>query len=208
MLQKIIIDYALRTLPAHRADWGNAMKCEFEQIESSSEAFDFAIGCAWAAIQERTTVMNAITSVGRWGVGAVTVLYGAYFLWAAANCVGVLFGQQDPYYQMLIDHHHFDAAADHVKALPYILLFNLVMGVSNVAAALFLVRRNTKPFVIACAGVGMAGVTLTAIGLANGATLGTILTWAWPLVPLSMLVCAFCALAWISNRYAPTQAAA
>lgn len=45
-------------LPLHRADWAAAMSAEVDAIDDDKAAFNFAVGCVWAATKERTLTMN------------------------------------------------------------------------------------------------------------------------------------------------------
>lgn len=183
-LSAILISLTLCILPEHRRIWGEAMAHEAHLIETEPEAIGFALGCLWTATHERSKHMTSLVHIGRWGVGIVTALYGAFFLIGFGNFLAIAMGHPDPYYNMLIAHHHAEAAADYLARLPFTALFVVCMGISHVAAALFLIRWNVRRFTLACLGAALTGVMLMVYCMTCGLTA---ISGAWPFVPLIML---------------------
>ncbi|WP_349322770.1 hypothetical protein [Asticcacaulis sp. MM231] len=144
--------------------------------------------------------MKLITSLGRWSVGSVTALYGVFFLIGGINAIAFLLGRPDYYHNLLLANGQVEAAADHFRAAPFIMLFNLGMGLFNISAAVFLINWRPKLFAVACSGVAVIATTLTVFGLASGEKTWSIFAWAWPFVPLALLAGAAYVLRLLNNR--------
>ena len=196
-LSAALTNLTLRLLPEHRRVWGEAMAQEVRLIETEHEAIDFVLGCLWAATQERIRHMTTLVNIGRWSAGIVTALYGAFFLRCFGKFVAIAMGQPDPYYNMLLANHHAEAAADYQAYLPFTALFLLCMGVSHIAAVLFLIRWNARRFIFAYIGTTLPGITLLTFGLTRGLPAISV---AWPFFPLALLTCAAFVLWRIDNR--------
>ena len=174
-------------LPRHRRAWGQAMQNEARIIANASEAIDFALGCLGAAAWERIKIMITFTNIGHWSVGAVTAAYGGFFLYSFSHVAAIALGGADRYYDGLVAHHHAAEAEAYHTFFPYMALFVLGMGVFNLAAAIGLVGRRPRLFVLACTAIGGLATALTAYGLT---TTRPILAWAWPFGPLALLIVA------------------
>ncbi len=186
-------------MPAHRREWSNAMRVEACVMDDPREALDFALGCLLAAAQERITPMKSPVFIGRLGVGAVTAAFAAFHLQCLANLVAIAMGGPDPYTDMLIRHHHLEAAAAQQAALPYLMLYLLAMGVGKLAAAIFLISRRARPFIWACVSVGLADGGIIAYLLLTRANVGGPLSWVLQFLPLSLLAAA----GWVLWRFTP-----
>ncbi len=197
-----LMDLAVRLLPDHRQGWGEAMRQELQAILAANEATEFAWGCLWAALKETVTHMNLFVTIGRWGVGAVTAAYGAFHLYGFANGLAMALGKPNPYYSMLVAHHHVREAADYQAFFPLMLLYMLGMGLFNLTAAYFLIRWRAKPFLFACLGVAVVAGALTAYGMISALQSGGLgkTCWGWQFVPLAMLMGAGLAFSWLNNR--------
>ncbi|MBW8880664.1 MAG: hypothetical protein JF615_04325 [Asticcacaulis sp.] len=165
---QMIIDLALRILPQHRQSWGKAMRHECLVISDRDEALTFAFGCLWAALQERIRVMDLIVRGGRLSVGLVTALYGGLFLSFALN------GLTQP--QLRNPH------------VPWLISWQVAMGVTHIAAAICLILWKPKAFGAACIAAAAAALPLVVLGM--GQTASRPLAFAWPFVPLTLLVLA------------------
>ncbi len=199
-MNRFLIDLARRILPPHRREWGDAMQAELATISDRREATGFALGCLWAALSERITAMKMIVAVGRLGVGLVSLLTGGLFLICLPNAVMIMLGlQPDSFHDMLIRHHHMRAAADHVRAYPYMLAFASLMAVSYIGAGIFLIRWQPRPFAVFCALAALPAVGLTLAGLFLRVS-GQPLSYAWPFIPLTLLVVAAVFLDWLSRE--------
>jgi len=182
-----LVEFAMRILPKDRAKWGEAMKNEVQHLRPGSGALDFAMGCLWAAIQERTSSVQTLIFFGRLGVGIVTALYGAVFMAQFFYGVSIFLGKPDPFYTMLIAHHHLAAATEHLKDRPYILVFSLGMGMFNILAALFLIKWQPRMLTSSCIGIATMGAGLGFYCLNRGVSVWSPLSWAWPFLPLTLL---------------------
>ncbi|ESQ90260.1 hypothetical protein [Asticcacaulis benevestitus] len=196
-LSAALTHLTLRLLPEHRRIWGEAMAQEARLIETEFEAIEFTLGCLWTATQERIKHMTNLVNIGRWSIGIVTALYGAFFLKCFGNFVAIALGSPDPYYNMLIAHHHAEVAADYLAWQPFTALFLFCMGISHLVAALFLIRWNVRRFTLACLGATLPGIMLLTFGLTRGLPA---LSVAWPFFPLLLLTCAALALWRMANR--------
>lgn len=174
---------AARILPGHRRAWGEAMAAEVAAIDNPRDAIVFAAGCLWAALSERITFMKAFVFAGRFGVGLVTVLYALSFLYFTSNGLGR------------------DNPPPH---LPFLLGWQVSTGLSHLAAAGFLVFWRPKPFLWACAAAAVPASALTIFGL-TGMIMGKlapgtmVISFAWPFVPIAMLMGAAWLFAWLEQ---------
>lgn len=181
-----LLELAARLLPPHRRDWADAMRAEFACI-APEDGNSFALGCLWTAICERISPMKTLITAGRWSVGLVTLLYSGFFLLCAGNAVAVITGQKtDPFEQMLIRHHHVEAAQAHAQAAPYIAIFLVLMGLSHLGAGLCLTRWTPKWFAGFCLLALFPALGLPLWGTINNA--GPVLSYAWPFLPLGLLI--------------------
>lgn len=186
-----IAKLAARILPEHRRDWGDAMAAEVAAIENPLCASLFAAGCLWAALSERITLMKAFVFVGRVGVGIVTALYGSMFIRFMISAL--LHGRPT------VDFPY-----------PWLLIWQAAMGLSHVTAGLFLIFWRPKAFRNACIAAALSGLPLvlfglifTALGRVTDNTM--VISWAWPFVPLTMLIGAAWLFAWLEQ--APKRSA-
>jgi hypothetical protein len=181
-MSRFLIDLAVSILPPHRRDWGEAMRAEFAAIPNPREAFGFALGCLWAALSERITVMKLITAIGRIGVGLVTLAYSSVFLMGAFNLWlhpggGAVFGNN----------------------IPVLMTWILAMGFTHAFAGFFLIRWRPKLFAVFCALAVLPAVGLTLAG-------GVLNHWhnaasyTWPFIPLTLLVAAAVFLDWLDRE--------
>lgn len=76
-LAERLLDHAARVMPAHRRDWGLAMRAELVAIASAGEALAFAAGCVWTAYSQRISPMRLALLTGRLAVAAVSLLTAA-----------------------------------------------------------------------------------------------------------------------------------
>ena len=177
---------AARILPDHRRTWGEAMTAEVAAIDHPRDALLFAAGCMWAALSERITFMKAFVFIGRLGVGAVTILYGSLFI------------------RFLISALLHDRPTTEFP-YPFLLLWQGAMGLSHIAAGLFLMFWRPNAFRYACIAAGLSGLPLVVFGLVftvmGKVTDNTmVISWAWPLVPVAMLAGAAWLLAWLERE--------
>ena len=162
----------IQILPPHRRAWGKAMAAEVAAIDDPTDALVFAAGCLWAALSERISLMKAFVFAGRLGVALVTVLYALSFLYFTSNGLGR------------------DNPPPH---LPFLLGWQVSTGLSHLAAAGFLVFWRPKPFLWACAATAVPASALTIFGL-TGMIMGKlapgtmVISFAWPFVPIAMLM--------------------
>jgi hypothetical protein len=47
---QLVLEFAVKGLPADRVDWAQAMLVEFDQVEGWRKRWQFSLGCAWAAV--------------------------------------------------------------------------------------------------------------------------------------------------------------
>ena len=50
---QLLLEFAVRGLPADRLDWAQAMLVELDQVEGRQERWQFSLGCVWAAVRIR-----------------------------------------------------------------------------------------------------------------------------------------------------------
>ncbi len=172
-----LVRLAARILPDHRRAWGEAMAAEVTAIDAPRDALLFAAGCLWAALSERITFVKAFVFAGRLGVGLVTLLYGLAFLYFMNNGLGR------------------DSPPLH---LPFLLGWQAAMGIGYLAAAGFLVFWRPRPFLWACVVAAIPSLGLTILGLVNKTP--SIIAFAWPVVPLVMLMGAAWLFAWLEQE--------
>ncbi len=181
MIARHILRLATAILPPHRRAWGEAMQRELDVIDAPRDALTFALGCLWAACSERISLMTLFVSIGRWGVGLVTIAYGAtylYFLkglWAARDDL--------PY------------------SLPFITAWMILSGLSHITAGTFLIRWRPRVFAWACAACAIPAAALIVHGLSHHTLTSAmpLLSYGWQLVPLAMLVIAAAFLWWLGQ---------
>ena len=173
-----LIDLAARLLPPHRRDWAEAMRAELS-ILPPAEQYGFALGCLWAALCERINLMKAFVALGRWSVGIVTILYGAFFGLELFN--GLTHAE-------LRDH-----------GFPWLWLapWASLMAVAYVAAGVSLILWRPRLFGAAGALALLPAVELTVFGVMNHAP--RVLSYAWPFAPLALLVIASAFLSWLER---------
>jgi hypothetical protein len=53
-----VLAYAEALVPKHASQWGQAMRCEMQQIDRDTEALEWALGCFVASIKARFGAMN------------------------------------------------------------------------------------------------------------------------------------------------------
>ena len=195
-ISSLVMAVAVHILPATRKGWGCAMQQEGTSIASEREALGFALGCLWAAIGERVNTVGVVVSVGRLGVGAVTAAYGLFHLQCFSHAVAILAGAPDAFYNMLMANHHLAAAAAYRANFPMMMLYLASMGLTNLAAALYLVHWRPRHFCLAGLGVAVTSVMVTAASLASDweASVGwRLMDIGWQFIPLALLAGA----AWI-----------
>lgn len=178
-MTRFLIDLACRILPPHRREWGDAMRAEFAAIPPR-DALGFALGCLWAALTIRITAMQLITAIGRFGVGIVTLLYSGLFLWGVVNQLS-----------------HTDGRAMFDQPLMY--AWTLSMGLTHACAGIFLIRWTPKLFFTSCIAACGPVLALT-LGGALSRHMPHVLSYAWPCVPLALLVTAALFLDWLSRE--------
>lgn len=171
--------------------WGDAMLEEFKFIDSGRESFEFALGCLWAATKERVKPMNIVVKIGRWSVGGVTAAYGIFHLCGFAHAISMALGKTGSFYNTLVAHQHLEAAESYRAASPMLALYLLAMGLSNLTAAICLVRWRPRTFTFACLGVFVTSMMFTAASLWDN--WDTLVGWrladrGWQFIPLGLLV--------------------
>jgi len=177
-----LIDLAARLLQPHHRDWAEAMRAELAAIPPD-EQFGFALGCLWAALLERIRLMKAFVILGRWGVGLVTTLYGAFFLYEFSSTVILLTSTRtNPF----------------VSRFPYICIFALLMGLSHAGAGLSLILWRPRGFMACCTLALIPAIGLTLFGALNH--LPRPESYAWPFEPLALLVAAAAFLWWLDRK--------
>jgi hypothetical protein len=178
-----IAGLAASVLPEHRRDWGDAMAAEVAAIDEPREALQFAVGCLWAAVTERITFMKAFVFAGRLSVGIVTALYGAAFLRFLYN--GLTGMNPHPY-------------------MAFLAPWQIAMGLTHLAAAAFLVFWRPKAFLWTCAAAALPGLALSTFGMVGKITGKvsaevSVFAFAWPFLPLVMLMGAAWLFAWLEQ---------
>lgn len=85
-LSEALMRQVVRSMPAERCDWAQAMCAEIDHLDSDRAALGFALGCVWASGLQSLRSMNALTALGRYGLAAATALAAAVGLvfWAMA----------------------------------------------------------------------------------------------------------------------------
>ena len=179
-----VMEWAARLLPPHRRDWAEAMRAELAAIPSR-EAFGFALGCLWAAFTERTRLMKAIVTFGRWGVGIVTIVYGAFFVQCLVNGL--------------------TQAELRNPDLPWLLAWQCAMGFSHMAAGLFLILWRPRAFAFSCAIATLPALGLALLGVLNHMPRPN--SYVWPFLPLALLLAAAAFLRWLDREPSQTAAA-
>ncbi len=74
---------AVRSLPADRVDWAQAMLVELDQVEGRRERWQFSLGCAWAAARIRVRSREpggALLRVVVYGCAAIAIALVGYGL--------------------------------------------------------------------------------------------------------------------------------
>lgn len=174
-----LIDLAARLLPPHRRDWAEAMRAELTAIPADAH-MDFALGCLWAALMERISLMKIFIALGRWGVGLVTSLFGAFFGLELFN--GLMHAE-------LRDH-----------GFPWLWLapWASLMAVAYVAAGVSLILWRPRLFIVSCALALLPAIELILYGVLNHAP--RVDSYAWPFAPLALLVIAATFLSWLDHK--------
>jgi hypothetical protein len=174
-----LIDLAARLLPPHRRDWAEAMRAELAIIPPA-EQYGFALGCLWTALCERINLMKAFVALGRWGVGLVTTLFGAFFGLELFN--GLTHAE----------------LRDHGFPWLWLLPWASLMAISYVAAGVSLILWRPRLFTAACALALLPAVGLTLIGALNH--IPRVDSYAWPFAPLALLIVAAAFLSWLDRK--------
>lgn len=176
-----LADLTVAVTPATQNDWATAMTVEVESIENDVEALRFALGCLWAAIQQRFG-LKAIAGA-RVFVAMITIAYALFHLAGVANIAPILLGRPDPFCEMLIANGNLAAAAWHEEAHPWIAAFLAAMGLSHLFAGIFLLYWRPWLFAVAVSvAIIPAFYTL------------------WPFAPLILLVAAAVILNFANSR--------
>lgn len=84
---RLLLALAIRSLPAHRHVWAQAMAAEFESAEADGRSFSFALGClygAWRTLPDHDE--------GRLALASHAVVLGLLVPMAAISAVAALFG--------------------------------------------------------------------------------------------------------------------
>lgn len=191
-----LINLAARLLLPHRRDWAEAMRAELTVIPPA-EQYGFALGCLWAALCERINLMKALVALGRWGVGLVTVLYGALFAAGFVFYASVLLGHTHDHYYDLLLHHHPAVAAQRLHDYPLLLIFNALMAPSNIIAGICLITWRAKAFIWAC----LATLTGPAIAVIYGVHCASpiFISFLTSFIPWALLVVAAAFLWWLDR---------
>jgi hypothetical protein len=84
---RLLLALAIRSLPAHRQAWGQAMAAEFEIAEADGRSFSFALGCLYGAW--RTLPGHG---EGRFALANHAVVLGLLVPMATIAMVAALFG--------------------------------------------------------------------------------------------------------------------
>ncbi len=98
---------------------------------------------------------------------------------------------------MLLRHHHLEAARDHIAAYPFMLVFALLMGAGYAGAGLFLILWRPRLFTAFCLVATVPAAGLTLCGVFNSP--GPLYAYAWPFLPLALLVAAALTLSWLDR---------
>lgn len=177
---------AARILPARHHVWGEAMTAEVAAIDNPRDALLFAAGCLWAALTERVTFVKAFVFAGRLGVALVTSLYGLSFLYFLSNGL------------------RHETPPSHLAIL---ISWQGAMGLSHLAAAGLLLLWRPKPFLWACAAAAISAIALPVFyvvdmiaGKIPPNVTVPVIAWAWPLVPLVILMGAAWLFAWLEQE--------
>jgi len=67
----------MRSMPAERRDWAEAMRAEIDHIETDRAALGFALGCVWASGLQNLRSMTTLEALGRYGLASATGLAAA-----------------------------------------------------------------------------------------------------------------------------------
>jgi len=76
----------VRSMPAERRDWAEAMCAEIDHLDSDRAALGFALGCVWASGLQSLRSVKALVVLGRYGLATACGLAAAVGLafWAMA----------------------------------------------------------------------------------------------------------------------------
>jgi len=185
--------FAVRIASDRRRTWAMAMQRE---LQDADDPLSWAAGCLLTLLIERLQPMQTLVTAARWFVAAVTAAYAAFHFKMAWNGAMVLMGGPDWYYDKLIAWGHPDQAEGYQQAQPFIFAYMLLIGITHLGAAIFLVRWRPKAFYafLAVAAVMVLAFTgLRVIPFQAG--------------PLALLAAAACVLA-LMNRKSPPLATA
>ena len=83
-----MLGYAVRGLPAERAEWGSAMCAELAGVSGAAARWAFSLGCARAAITMR--MRHSLTAPGRDGRGLRSSLLVALATAVTLACYGLV----------------------------------------------------------------------------------------------------------------------
>lgn len=183
---------AVRLLPNRHKAWGRAMQAEVSVIPDPVEANLYAAGCVCAALTLRTNLMKFFAYAGRLLVGTVTAVYGLSFLYFLANSL-----------------LHRAANADLRAYMTFLVPWQVAMGVSHIAAAVYFISWRPRALVAALGAATLSALALFGLGILNlmAGSLRPdhpVIAFAWPLVPVAFVGGAAVLLAQIGRPRVPS----
>jgi hypothetical protein len=161
---------AQATLPQGHEQWGRGMRAEIEHISSGPSALNFAAGCLWTALGERSRHPASLASAGRISIASITVLFALFHLGCGLRGAAIMLGAPDPYHEALLGGSAGDqlAALAYRQATPAIVLCLLALGLAHFMTSLFLLRSQVRPLLLALAVALFSATIMSALILSVG----------------------------------------
>lgn len=143
------------------------MEAELDYISDDGAAISYAVGCLFVAVQERVLDFETRFGAVLWSIALASAAFALFHLQIAVRGVQVLLGRPDGFLDLLVRSGHGDAALidSYRSAMPIVIACLLCLGVSHLAAAYYLLRRNVRGFLVAWGSALISAVAAVSIQL-------------------------------------------